>query len=79
MPTMDVAQIISQIEYYTECRNIMDDLNSEYNVLIGLSNLFTNDIYRLKVPEHTKNSLDSVRNNKEKLRKLLEDIETRMD
>lgn len=79
MPTMDVAQIISQIEYYTECRNIMDDLNSEYNVLIGLSNLFTNDIYRLKIPEHTKNSLDSVRNNKEKLRKLLEDIETRMD
>lgn len=57
----------------------MDDLNSEYNVLIGLSHLFTNDIYRLKIPEHTKNALDSVKNNKEKLRKLLEDIETRMD
>lgn len=78
-PTMEVNQLVEHLDNYSECRDTLDKLNSEYSMIIGLSQLFSNDLYRIKIPDDTKNALEVVKSSRDKVRKMLEEIEARMD
>ena len=78
-PAIEVSQFIRHMDNYQMCREQTDEMNKEYAILLGLRALFNNDIYRIKVPGSTSTSMKKMTESRDKVRKLLDEIEGRMN
>lgn len=47
--------------------------------MVSLNNIFNHEGFAIKKPESSKKSFDEFKNSKEEVKKLLEDIERKMD
>ena len=64
---------------YDTYKEAFDNYSKEYTSLIDLNAIFNNETYPINVPNDIKNDFTKMKNSIEEVKKLLEDIEGKMD
>ena len=76
---LDVEGFIEYMKTYEDCRTEFEDLAMEFKTLQDMQMVFSNETYRMKCPDECKNSFILIKNNKELVKKVTDEIGEKMD
>jgi hypothetical protein len=79
-PTFDVENFIDFLKYYEDSKTRIDTLDDERQSISDLATLLRSDeVYKIKAPEGCRLAMEKMRANHERLKKIREEIEHKMD
>ena len=64
---------------FDDCRTEFENLATEFKTLQDMSMVFSNESFRMKCPEDCKNSFVLLKNNKELVKKVIDETGEKMD
>lgn len=78
-PVLDVEGFIQYMRTFDDCRTEFENLATEFKTLQDMSMVFGNESFRMKCPEDCKNSFVLLKNNKDLVKKVIDETGEKMD